>query len=55
VLAAGRKCGSPDEIRSAFEFAFKNIKPIDACVIGLYPRFADQISEDTRMVHKFLA
>ncbi len=55
VLAAGRKCGSPDEIRSAFTFAYKNIKPVDACIIGLYPRYSDQISEDTRVVREILA
>jgi hypothetical protein len=55
VLAAGRKCGSPEEIRSAFEFAYKNIKPADACIIGLYPRYSDQIGEDTRMVRAILA
>ena len=55
VLAAGRKCGSPDEIRSALDFAYKNIKPADACIIGLYPRYSDQVSEDTRMVRTILA
>jgi hypothetical protein len=55
VLAAGRKCGSPDEIRSAFEFAYKNIKPADACIIGLYPRYSDQVAEDTQMVRSILA
>ncbi len=55
VLAAGRKCGSPDEIRSAFGFAYKSIKPTDACIIGLYPRYSDQVSEDSRMVREILA
>ncbi len=55
VLAAGRRCGSPDEIRSAFEFAYKNIKPSDACIVGLYPRYSDQVTEDTQLVRKLLA
>jgi len=55
VLAAGRKCGSPDEIRAAFEFAYKNIKPTDACIVGLYPRYSDQITENARMVRAILA
>ena len=56
VLAAGRQCGSPKDVRAAFDFAFGNIKPIDATIIGLYPRFyPDQIAEDTRMVREILA
>jgi len=56
VLAAGRKCASPQEVRAAFEFAYKNIKPSDATIIGLYPRFyPDQIAEDLRMVREILA
>ena len=46
---------TPDEIRSAFEIAYKNIKPTDACIVGLYPRYSDQISEDTRIVRNILA
>lgn len=56
VLAAGRKCGSPQDVRAAFEFAYKNIKPSDAAIIGLYPKFyPDQIAEDLRMVREILA
>jgi len=55
VLAAGRKCGTPAEIRAAFEFAYGNIKPADACIIGLYPRYTDQVAEDTAIVREILA
>ncbi len=55
LLAAGRKCGSPEEIRQAFKFAFKNIKPIDAAIVGMYPRYSDQISENVRLVKEILA
>ena len=53
VLAAGRKCGSAEEIRTAFEFAYEHIKPADACIVGLYPRYSDQVTEDTRLVGQF--
>jgi len=56
VLAAGRLCASLQEVREAFEFTYKNIKPIDATIIGLYPRFyPDQIAVDTQMVREILA
>ena len=50
VLAAGRKCGSPEEVREAFEFAYGNIKPMDAAIVGMYPRYSDQIGENTHLV-----
>jgi hypothetical protein len=55
ILAAGRKCGSPQEVRQAFEFAFRNIKPKDATIVGMFPRFSDQINENTRTVRDILA
>jgi hypothetical protein len=55
LLAAGRKCGSPKEVRDAFAFAFRNIKPADAAIVGMYPRYSDQISEDTQIVRELCA
>ena len=55
ILAAGRRCGSPKSVQEAFEFAFKNIKPTDATIVGMIPRFTDQISENTRIVREIAA
>jgi len=55
VLAAGRRCRSAEEKRKAIAWAYKNIKPIDATIIGLYPRFSDQVTETTKMVREILA
>lgn len=56
VFAAGRMCGSPEEVRSAIEFTYKNIKPIDVALIGLYQKFyPNQIADDTRLVREILA
>ncbi len=55
VLAAGRKCGSEEEKRKAIDWAYKNIKPIDATIIGLYPRYSDQVTETATMVREILA
>lgn len=49
VLAAGRKCDSEDQKREAIAWAYKNIKPIDATIIGLYPRYSDQVTETIKM------
>lgn len=52
ILAAGRRCGSPKSVQEAFEFAFKNIKPTDGTIVGMIPRFTDQISENARIVRE---
>jgi hypothetical protein len=55
ILAAGRRCGSAQQVRESFEFALKNIKPGDALIVGMYPRFSDQITENARTVRELLA
>ena len=55
VLAAGRKCRSEAQKRQAIEWAYRNIKPTDATIIGLFPRFSDQVAETARMVRGVLA
>jgi len=55
VLAAGRKCNSEQQKREAIAWAYKNIKPIDATIIGLYPRYSDQVTETLKMVQQALA
>jgi len=55
ILAAGRKCDSSAQVREAFEFAFKNIKPTDAVIVGMFPRFSDQITENARFVREICA
>ena len=52
LLAAGRRCGSPAEVRQAFEFAYQNIKPKDAAIVGMYPRYSDQVAENSRLVRE---
>ena len=55
VLAAGRKCASEEQKRQAIDWAYKNIKPMDATIIGFYPRYSDQVTETTKMVREILA
>ena len=55
VLGAGRKCNSEEQKRKAIAWAYQNIKPIDATIIGLYPRYSDQVAETTQMVREALS
>ena len=43
ILAAGRKCGSQATVGQAFKFAFDNIKPSDAVIVGMFPRLEDEV------------
>ena len=52
VLAAGRRIGSPSEVRRCFEEAFAGIKPTDAVIIGMYQQFGDQVAENAAIVRE---
>jgi hypothetical protein len=54
LFAAGRTSRTPQEVSDVFEFVFGHIKPTDAVVVGMYPRFADQmIKENADLVKKY--
>jgi hypothetical protein len=52
VLAAGRRVGTPAEIRSAFQTALENIKPTDATIVGMYQQFSDQVGANVALVRE---
>jgi hypothetical protein len=53
VLAAGRRIGSPSEVRNCFREAFAGIKPTDAVIVGMYQQFGDQVGEGAALVREF--
>ncbi len=55
ILAAGKKAGTPEERRNAFEFAFTNIKPIDGVVVGMFPKHSPQVAGNAALVREFVA
>jgi hypothetical protein len=55
VLAAGRRIGSPKEVRQCFETALTNIKPTDALIVGMYQEFNDQVGENAAIVREICA
>ena len=48
VLGAGRRCGTQADVRAAIAEAFANIKPADAVVVGMFPKYADQIARNVQ-------
>jgi hypothetical protein len=53
MLAAGRTCNKPEQVRDAFQFFFANVKPTDAVIVGMYPRYTDQIAENAGLTRTF--
>jgi hypothetical protein len=53
ILAAGR-VRSPEEVDKAFKLAFESIKPQDCVVVGMFPRFKDEIKENCDRVRRIL-
>jgi len=43
ILAGGRACRTDRRIREAFKNAFSWIKPSDGVIVGMFPRYSDEI------------
>jgi len=52
ILAAGRRCWSAPSVEEAFRYAFANLKPTDGVIVGMFPRFADEVSENAGYARK---
>jgi hypothetical protein len=55
VLAAGRRVGSPAEVKECFQAALANIKPTDALIVGMYQQFGDQVGDNAALVRELCA
>jgi hypothetical protein len=55
VLAAGRRIGTPNEVRAAFQAALTNIKPTDGIIVGMFQQFGDQVGENAALVRELCA
>jgi len=55
ILAAGRKPGQESGLKEAFTYIFEHIKPQDAVVVGMFPKHANQVEENARLLREVLA
>jgi len=53
LFGAGRTI-RPGQVEAAFRFAFANIKPTDPVIVGMFPKYSDQVAENTALVRKIL-
>jgi hypothetical protein len=54
VLAAGRHCGSIQDIETALRHAFQHIKPTDVILLGMWQKYRDQVSENVTLARRIL-
>ena len=53
ILAAGRLCDQDALVEEAFESTFRQIKPNDAVIVGMYPEYEDQVRINAEYVRRF--
>jgi len=54
ILGGGNFAGSPDEVENVLRETYRNIKPSDAAVVGIFQRDNNQLAEDARLAEKVL-
>ncbi len=54
VYAASRQCASPERMLAALRLAAGYAKPTDCFVIGMFPKYKEQVREDCRLVTESL-
>jgi hypothetical protein len=53
ILAAGRLCDRQEWVEQAFEATFRQIKPNDAVIVGMYPEYEDQAAINAAYTRRF--
>jgi hypothetical protein len=49
VYGAGRHCGSIEQMRAALRLVAGYAKPADCVVIGMFPKYREQVRENCRL------
>jgi hypothetical protein len=55
VYGAGRHCGTPDRMRDALSLVFRYAKPNDAVIVGMFPKYSEQVDENCRLLREAIA
>jgi hypothetical protein len=53
ILAAGRRCWNQGQVEAAFQFAYERIKKTDAVIVGMFPRYEDEIRLNVSYAMKY--
>ena len=52
VLAAGRACATSEQTRSTLTDTFANMKREDAIVVGMFPKYRNEVEENANLVRE---
>lgn len=52
ILGAGRLCSNQQTVRTAFKFAFENLKPSDGVIVGMFPWCFDEVSANAQFTRE---
>ena len=52
ILAAGRLTRRPQELETASQDAFRQIKKTDGIIVGMYPRFSEEVARNVILTLK---
>jgi len=53
ILAAGWHCDSDESVEEAFAIALGGIKKTDAILVGMWPKFKDEIAQNVYLLRKY--
>jgi hypothetical protein len=52
LLAAGRNINSPKHVERAIGYVLSNIKPQDAVIVGMFPKYTDEVRDNAELVRR---
>lgn len=55
LLGAGRVINKPEMVDAAFTYALQHIKPSDAVIVGMFPKYANEMRENAERVARICA
>ena len=53
ILGAGWHCNNDSAVENAFRYTLERIKKTDAFLVGMWPKFKDEISQNVRLTQKY--
>jgi hypothetical protein len=53
ILGAGWHCGTDQAVEDAFEYTLTQIKKTDAIIVGFWPKYKDELSQDIELLCKY--
>jgi hypothetical protein len=53
ILGAGWLCNSDSEVEDAFQFALSNIKKTDPILVGMWPKYKDEVTQNVQLLKQY--